>query len=150
MPLADQAYIVEDPARGLFQVSRRAFVAPEVLAAERERIFDRCWLYLGFDSEIPQPGDFLSRAVGGRQLIFARGKDARTRAFFNTCPHRGAMLCREKQGNAALFRCFYHSWAFNLEGKLLNRPGDESYHGAIRESGLYDLVQVPRLDQYRG
>ncbi len=26
-----------------------------------------------------------------------RGKDDRVRAFFNTCPHRGAMVCREKQ-----------------------------------------------------
>ncbi len=145
-----QPYIENDPARGLFRVSRHAFVAPDVVAAERSLIFDRCWLYLGHASEIAVPGDFLSRAVGGRQLIFVRGKDDVVRAFFNTCPHRGAMVCREKHGNAAMFRCFYHSWAFTLEGNLLNRPGDECYGDAGREAGLYNLVAVAQLAHYRG
>ena len=143
-------YVLEDEARGIFRVSRRTFVEPALLKAERERIFDRCWLYLGHASEIARPGDFLSRSVGGRELIFTRGKDDVVRAFFNTCPHRGAMVCREKQGNGSMFRCFYHSWAFNLEGKLVNRPGDECYTAESRAAGQHDLVPVPQLDQYRG
>ena len=65
-------YVLEDEARGIFRVSRRTFVEPALLKAERERIFDRCWLYLGHASEIARPGDFLSRSVGGRELIFTR------------------------------------------------------------------------------
>ncbi len=144
------AYVKEDPARGIFRVSRRVFVEPEVLARERRQIFDRCWLYLGHESEIAQPGDFLTRSVGGRELIFTRGKDRVVRAFFNTCPHRGAMVCREKQGNGAMFRCFYHSWAFNLEGKLVNRPGDECYTAEARVGGQHDLVAAPQFEHYRG
>ena len=143
-------YLVDDPARGIFRVARRSFVDPAVLASERQFIFDRCWLYLGHASEIAKPGDFLARNVGGRELLFVRGKDAVVRAFFNTCPHRGALVCREKQGNGAMFRCFYHSWAFNLEGKLVNRPGDESYTAASRADAKNDLVPVPQLAQYRG
>ena len=143
-------YLVDDPARGIFRVARRSFVDPAVLASERQFIFDRCWLYLGHASEIAKPGDFLARNVGGRELLFVRGKDAGVRAFFNTCPHRGALVCREKQGNGAMFRCFYHSWAFNLEGKLVNRPGDESYTAASRADAKNDLVPVPQLAQYRG
>ena len=143
-------YLVDDPARGIFRVARRSFVDPAVLASERQFIFDRCWLYLGHASEIAKPGDFLARNVGGRELLFVRGKDAGVRAFFNTCPHRGALVCREKQGNGAMFRCFYHSWAFNLEGKLVNRPGDESYTAASRADAKNDLVPVPQLAHYRG
>ncbi len=143
-------YVKEDPARGIFRVSRRAFVEPEVLAREHRQIFERCWLYLGHESEVAQAGDFLARTVGGRELIFVRGKDHVVRAFFNTCPHRGAMVCREKQGNGAMFRCFYHSWAFNLEGKLVNRPGDECYTAEARADGQHNLVAVPQLAQYRG
>lgn len=142
--------VLEDPAAGYFRVSRRAFVEPDILARERAQIFERCWLYLGHESEIAKPGDFLTRSVGGRELLFTRGKDDVVRAFFNTCPHRGAMVCREKHGNGNLFRCFYHSWAFNLEGRLVNRPGDESYAPGARAEGRHDLVAVPRLDQYRG
>lgn len=147
---ATEPCVQEDPELGLFRVARRAFTEPGILARERERVFGRCWLYVGHASEIAQPGDFLTRQVGGRELIFSRGRDGVVRSFFNTCPHRGAMVCRERAGNAAMFRCFYHSWAFNLEGRLVNRPGDEAYAQGTRREGLHDLVSVPRLAEYRG
>ncbi|HET6470570.1 MAG TPA: aromatic ring-hydroxylating dioxygenase subunit alpha [Pseudomonadales bacterium] len=145
-----EPYVVEDKSRGLFRVNRRVFVDANVLERERRLIFDKCWLYVGHESEIAQPGAFLTRTVGGRELIFVRGKDARVRAFFNTCPHRGAMVCREKSGNEKLFRCFYHAWAFDLQGKLVARPGAERYAEGTRVDGVHDLVPVPQLDQYRG
>ncbi len=140
----------DDRDRGLFRVARLAFTDPAILAREREAIFNRSWLYVGHESEIPQPGDFLTRKVAGRDVIFTRGKDTTVRAFFNTCPHRGALVCREAAGNAAMFRCFYHSWAFDLEGKLVNRPGDEAYAEGTRQGGLHNLLRVPRLENYRG
>jgi len=143
-------YVLEDRQAGTFKVSRRAFVEESVLEEERRKIFDRSWLYLGHASEISSPGDFISRNVGGRELIFSRGKDATVRAFYNTCPHRGAMVCRERQGNTGGFRCFYHSWAFNLEGKLIARPGDTEYASGSRANGAHDLVPVGQLEEYRG
>ena len=142
-------FVVEDAQQGVFRVNREAFVSPEVLAREHSAIFDKCWLYLGHESELPDPGSFLTRDVGGRELIFARGQDGRARAFFNTCPHRGAMVCREKQGKGKLFRCFYHAWTFDLEGKLVQRPEATRYSENI-EPGLHDLVPVAQLAQYRG
>ena len=142
--------VADDRANGVFRVARRAFTDADVLAAERAQIFERCWLYVGHESEIAAPGDFQSRQVGGRELIFVRDKQGTVRCFFNTCPHRGAMVCREKSGNAPMFRCFYHSWAFDLEGTLVNRPGDEAYAPGTRGAGLHNLVAVPRLAAYRG
>jgi p-cumate 2,3-dioxygenase alpha subunit len=146
---ASPRYVEEDPDAGIFRVSRRAFVEEEVLERERRQLFDRCWLYVGHASEIRQPGDFLTRNVGGRELIFSRDRSGAVRAFLNTCPHRGAMVCREKQGNANGFRCFYHSWLFGLDGRLVNRPGDEAYSSCTREAGRADLTAVPRLDHHR-
>lgn len=145
----EDPFIIEDRAQGVFRVNRRVFVEPDVLSREQRAIFDRCWLYLGHDSEIPENGDFLTRKVGGRELLFVRGKDGTARAFFNTCPHRGAMVCRERQGKEKLFRCFYHAWTFDLQGKLVNRPEAERYSEAIEE-GLHDLAPVAQLDDYRG
>ena len=144
-----EPYVVEDSAKGTFMVNRRAFVAPEVLDQEQKQIFDKCWLYLGHDSEVPNPGDFLTRDVGGRELIFVRDQDGKPRAFFNTCPHRGAMVCREKSGQGKMFRCFYHAWTFDLKGKLIQRPEAERYAEATQE-GMHDLVPVPQLQDYRG
>ena len=143
--------LVDDrSAQGVFRVARRVFVEAEVLDCEQREIFGKCWLYLGHESEISTPGDFLTRSVVGRSLIFARNKDGDVRTFFNTCPHRGALVCREKQGSASLCRCFYHSWAFDLDGKLITRPGDESYAENANAHGEHNLVRAPRLEAYRG
>lgn len=147
-PISDR-FVVEEPEQGVFRVNRQAFTHPDVLRREKDAIFDKCWLYLGHDSEIADNGHFLTRDVGGRELVFVRGNDGEVRAFFNTCPHRGAMVCREKSGKGTLFRCFYHAWTFDLTGKLVSRPEAERYSEAI-EAGLHNLVSVPRLEQYRG
>ncbi len=147
---AQSALVDDDPVRGAFRVARRSFTDPAILAHERERIFERCWLYVGHASEIAHPGDFVTRQVGGRELLFTRGKDGNVRCFHNSCPHRGAMVCREKHGNGAMFRCFYHSWAFDTTGKLVTRPGAEAYADGAQAEGRHDLVPVPALDHYRG
>ncbi|MGH8998755.1 MAG: aromatic ring-hydroxylating oxygenase subunit alpha, partial [Acidimicrobiia bacterium] len=90
--------IIDDSERGLFKVHRSTMTSPDVLQRERDAIFEHSWLYLGHDSELRQPGDFVTRTVAGRPLIFTRDGTGRVRAFLNTCPHRGAEVCREDQG----------------------------------------------------
>ena len=60
---ADNAHpaLLVDPAQRIFKVARRNFVDREIYEAEKENIFDRSWLYLGHSSELPKPGDFISR-----------------------------------------------------------------------------------------
>ena len=101
--------IVDDGERGIFRYHRSTMTSPRILELERERIFDRCWLYLGHESEVEAPGDFRRRTVAGRPLFFARSLDGQVRVFLNTCPHRGALICRQDEGNAKIFQCFYHS-----------------------------------------
>ncbi|MDE2440977.1 MAG: Rieske 2Fe-2S domain-containing protein, partial [Betaproteobacteria bacterium] len=97
-------WIIDDPVEGVFKVNRSAFTSQEVLELERERIFDRAWLYLGHESELPNPNDFLTRSVAGRELIFNRNRKGEFQAFVNTCPHRGAQVVREPSGNAISFK----------------------------------------------
>ena len=118
--------IVDDGERGVFRYHRSAMTSPGILELERERIFDRCWLYLGHESEVEAPGDYRRRTVAGRPLFFARGLDGRVKVFLNTCPHRGALICRHDEGNAKIFQCFYHAWTFNTAGDLLARPAGEA------------------------
>jgi len=145
----DEDLIIDDQENGLFLVNRRNFVDDEILAKEKREIFSKCWLYLGHESEIRDPGNFLTRRVGGRELIFVRGQDGVPRAFLNSCPHRGALVCREKEGSGRMFRCIYHSWAFDLEGQLVGRSDADRYSTSIPK-GTHDLVSVPKLDEYRG
>jgi len=138
-----------DPDRKLFKVPRSAFTSQAVFEAERDVIFSRCWLYLGHSSEIRKPGQFVTRAVGGRNLIFNRDADGRVNAFFNTCPHRGATVCRDRAGSAKSFQCFYHGWVFGADGALKSQPGEASYCDDFKKDGAADLPRVPRLESYR-
>lgn len=144
----DDSYYSEDASAGIFHVSRRTFTDPQIFERERRKIFDRCWLYAGHETEIPGNGDFFTRMVGGRNLIVVRGKDGRVRALFNTCLHRGMVVCRETKGNAQLFRCFYHSWTYDNQGRLVGVPGQDAY-GPAFQRGEKGLVEA-RLESYRG
>jgi p-cumate 2,3-dioxygenase subunit alpha len=141
--------IDDDPARGLFRVHRSTCTSEDLFRVERERIFERVWLYVGHDSEVAQRGDFVRRTVGGRPLFFVRGTDGRVRVFFNTCTHRGALVCRQDQGNANTFQCFYHAWTFDTQGELVGRPGREGYSATCDTESLA-LRSPARVDRYRG
>jgi p-cumate 2,3-dioxygenase alpha subunit len=141
----------DDPAAGVFRVNRRAMVDQAVFDAEMRAIFDHAWLYLGHESEIPNAGDFRTRALAGRPLLMCRGDDGVVRAFLNVCPHRGTVVCRERQGNAKSFTCFYHSWTFRLDGERMPLPNDEAYsEGARPNPKASGLKLVPRQANYRG
>ncbi len=148
--MTDSGYVMEDKERGLFKVARTAFVSQDVLAWEQQRIFERCWLYLGHDSELAKPGDFVTRAIAGRNLIFNRDRNSSVNAFYNTCTHRGAFVCREAKGNARNFACFYHGWVYSDEGKLIDQPGKEAYCANFNDSGASNLARLERLENYRG
>ncbi len=143
-------YVIDDGDGGLFKVARKSFVDDAVLEDERRRIFDRCWLYLGHESEIAKPGDFVTRAIAGRNLIFNRDRSGAINAFYNTCTHRGAMVCRENKGNSRNFACFYHGWVYSDEGKLIDQPGKEAYCDKFNEDGSSNLARLERLENYRG
>ena len=91
------------------------YVEPAVLAVEEERIFDCSWQYVGLVSQIPEPGDFLTRQVGRTSVIVVRDKQSNINAFANVCRHRGAELL-QGCGHAMALRCPYHAWAYGLDG----------------------------------
>jgi p-cumate 2,3-dioxygenase alpha subunit len=146
---SDQPFVEENEQRHIFRVNRATMTRDDILATERERIFAHCWLYLGHESEVRARGDFVRRSIAGEPLFFVRGKDARVRAFFNTCPHRGATICRQDAGTAKGFQCFYHAWSFALDGALTGIPDDAGYGDGFDRSAM-GLREVPRCESYRG
>lgn len=147
---AEQPALWIDQERQRFKVSRRSFMDPQILQQEYRTIFEKCWLYIGHDSELEKPGDFVTRVIAKRSLLFTRDAQNRVNAFFNACPHRGAQVCRERKGNAKSFQCFYHGWVFGADGALRSQPGQECYPDDFNADGSANLVPVPRIDSYRG
>jgi p-cumate 2,3-dioxygenase subunit alpha len=141
--------IDDDRDRGLFRINRRVFTDPDLLARERREIFDRCWLYAGHASEVPEPGRFLTRKVGGRPILILRDADGQVRVLLNSCPHRGNLVCRQRSGTASRFTCFYHAWTFDLSGALVGVPGEDGYAAAF-DRAANGLTPPPRVESYRG
>lgn len=141
--------VIDDAERGLFRVHRSVFVSEQIFEQEQRRIFDKLWLYIGHESEVPCPGDFQTRTLARRPLIFLRDGNNTIRVFVNSCPHRGNIVCREPEGNKKIFQCSYHSWSFSNEGDVVRIPLDDAYSGDFCRDEM-GLRSVPRVDSYRG
>ena len=128
-------------------LSRELYVNEEVFAQEMEQIFRRCWLFLGHESLVPNPGDFVVTRMGTEEVLVVRDrKDKQIRAFLNSCMHRGEKVCRYDQGNALVFTCPFHAWTYDSTGRLVGASGinnPNSYAGALdrEEWGLTEVAQ---------
>jgi p-cumate 2,3-dioxygenase alpha subunit len=145
----DFRYVLNDPASLDFRVHRGAMVEPAVLEQEMRRIFDVCWIYVGHESEVREPGDFVTRTICGRPVILCRDSRSGIRVFLNVCRHRGAVVCRERRGNAKGYYCFYHGWSYDRDGCLDGVPGASSYPPSF-ERKEFGLASPPHVDAYRG
>ena len=128
-------------------VHRAAYVDPAVFALEQERIFRRAWLYVGHESEIPNPGDYRLARLGADEVILARGEKREIHLLHNRCAHRGARVVAAPTGNLRTFRCPYHAWAYRLDGSLLGMPLPEGYSS---NPDRLRLEPVARVESYRG
>ena len=144
----DHAYIVDDPGKKTFLLNREVLVSEDVLRRERANLFAKCWIYVGHESELKRSNDFITRLVAGRPVIFCRDPQSNIRCYFNTCRHRGALVCRERAGNANRFYCVYHGWSYGTDGRLLGVPGADAYAEFFDKAAL-GLVQPPRFESYR-
>jgi choline monooxygenase len=107
-----------ETARGL---PNACYVSDAYFAAERERLFARAWTCIGVGADVPAAGDMRPVDLAGWPLLMVRGRDGQIRVFHNVCSHRGSTLL-ERPGNAPTIRCPYHSWTYDLNGRLLRTP----------------------------
>ena len=98
------------------------YTDPAFHALEREHLWKKSWLLIGRDEDFAGPGSFRTCERTGSPLLVVRGQDETLRGFYNTCQHRGAPVVRDACGTAKRLRCQYHSWAYDLDGTLLNVP----------------------------
>src|SRR5215210_5732558 len=107
------------------QISRQIFDDPAIYQQEQDRVFGKCWLYLGHESQLPRPGDYFTNYMGEAPVIVTRGVGGRIHAFLNSCRHRGRRICQTDNGNTLSFRCPYHGWTYDTRGKLVGVPHED-------------------------
>ncbi len=69
------------------------------------------WHLVCHRCQIGQPGDFVKLSWLDREIVAFNDHDE-VLLFDNLCPHRGARIFVEDEGNQRL-RCNYHGWSYN-------------------------------------
>ncbi len=135
---------------GQFDVKRRAYWDDDVFRREHAEIFQKCWLFLAHESEIPEPGDYVLRRLGVDPVIVTRDENGAIRVLANTCRHRGVALCRADRGNASHFRCPYHGWTYANTGDLVGVTFVAEVYGRDFDKSRWGLYQPPKVDSAFG
>lgn len=118
-------------------------------------IIDNVWLMVDHESRIPKPGDYFVFEFGrGESVIILRDKGGEVKGFHNVCRHRASRLCRHHRdpapeepgkvsvvqlgpsGNSPVFRCPYHAWTYDLDGRLISAPNGMPSDFDFAQNGL--------------
>ncbi len=132
-------------------VHRSVYLDPGIFDLEMQRIFGRAWVFVGHESLVPRPGDYLTTTIGSVPVVLSRHSDGKVCVLFNSCGHRGAVVCNEERGNVKLFRCSYHGWTFDTNGDLDAVSMRHGYGpGTDLANPALGMGRVPRMETYRG
>lgn len=130
-------------------IHRRCWADEGVYELEKRGIFGKAWLFLGHETQIKNPGDFVQAYMCETPIILSRGQDMKVYANVNSCTHRGLPVCRADHGNTKRFVCPYHSWSYTVEGDLSTIPQESAVCNKPDKSQL-GLKRVPRVESWRG
>lgn len=142
-PIDYASLVLED------RVHSSIFTRPEIFEEEMERIFTQGWLYVAHTSEVPEPGDYVTKWIGRVPVILVRDEGGEVRLFVNRCRHRGNMVCQYERGNSMYFTCPYHGYTYSSRGELVGIPRSDAYDRSYLVE-VTGLVPVPRVSIYRG
>jgi len=83
---------------------------------EEERIWQAGWVYLCHQSALAKPRQYRTLCLGNQPMVVLRDDAGHLRGYFNTCRHRGSVLCTAESGrlDANAIVCPYHQWSYRL------------------------------------
>lgn len=135
---------------GTRALDRRLFADATLFEQEFPLIWEKIWVYLAHESQIPKPRDYLTTWIGRVPVIVNRNDQGQIGCLVNICTHRGATLCRKIKGSTGDFSCTFHGWSFDLDGNLRSAVSEaragfpEGFDKSAR--GLRKV----RVENYRG
>ena len=131
---------------------RKIYTDPEIFDLEMDRVWAGSWIYIGHESQVPNPGDYISLNYGHLPVVMVRDKDLNIHVLHNRCGHKGAKLVDKRSGQINAFRCCYHGWTYALDGTLAGVPNMKGYEGTGFDSTdqRYSMQKLARYDSYRG
>jgi phenylpropionate dioxygenase-like ring-hydroxylating dioxygenase large terminal subunit len=131
-------------------VSRIIFYDKDIHELELEKIFLKSWLFICHESQLKNVGDYITTYMGEDPVIAVKDSNGKIRVFLNACRHRGMKLCREDFGNTKFFKCPYHGWTFDINGKLIGVPRIKTAYLDKLDTEKWGLIEVKNVINYKG
>src|SRR5262245_4869571 len=116
-----------DPERS-YALPGNYYFDHEIARRERDAIFLKSWLVVGFSHDLKEPGAYIATEIFDQPIFVVRGKDGVARGFYNVCRHRGHLLLKGR-GQVGGVRCPFHSWNYDLTGRLVAAPNAAAVPG---------------------
>ncbi|MBI1386504.1 MAG: Rieske 2Fe-2S domain-containing protein [Rhizobiales bacterium] len=119
-------------------------------ARELATIWRRGWLYVCRSTALAEPLCYRTLTVGDQNIVVLRDGQGVLKAFYNSCRHRGSLLCTQHEGRlkSKLLVCPYHQWSFAADdGRLVRTTSFSEPEGFSK--GDYSLFPVA-LGEWRG
>lgn len=134
------------------RVHRSIYTDPAIFELEMKRIFEASWMFVGHESQVKEVGDYYTTTIGRQPVVMVRHRDDTINVLYNRCAHKGAQVAAAPCGSVKAFRCGYHGWRYDTDGKNLTVPLEEGYEGTrfCPKGPEADMQKVPRVGIYRG
>ena len=65
-------------------VAREIYVNEDIFRRELEQVFARAWLFVGHESQVPNPGDFVVSRMGTEEVLLVRDRKGNIHVFLNS------------------------------------------------------------------
>lgn len=128
------------PKREVVKLSPENYLSRDFATAEKDNLWPRVWQVACREEQIPEVGDYIVYDVADETIVVVRRPGDVFKAFFNVCPHRGRQIM-EGEGHAVNFRCGYHNWTFDLDGKNVAVQDKHDWDGFF-DKECVDLIEV--------
>jgi len=132
-----------DWAAGAAVQDAAAYTDPLRHAAELKALFRETPLVACLSGDLAD-GSFRRFDEAGVPIFILRNRQGALRAFINICPHRGAHVVRDAQGNASRFTCHFHGWTFGADGQIVGVPQKDGFAGCTQDRGLTPVPVAER------
>ncbi len=127
---------------------KQMYVDSDHFATERDQVLFRSWFCVGRrdDLGLETPGRLVVLDVVGESILVTSDRSGRLHAAYNVCRHRGSQIVPTAPGagqpscEVGALRCPYHSWTYDLDGRLLKAPHTDALDEFEAASfGLHDV-----------
>ncbi len=113
---------------------------------ELEAIMRPSWQVVANTRQLRRPGDYCTFELFGEPVLL-RNIDGVIHGFQNVCAHRHCRIVGKPRGSDERFRCQYHGWEYNADGRTARIPDAGCFRPWDRENAHLIKYRVETLGE---